>query len=132
MIVICSQRSSTVILLLPILHVSEHSTQSTMPSNSAVWIVEAKSYPFKVKSAPYTPPGDDEIVVKNSAWGLNSDDYIVQDIDLFQSKYPLILGENLAGEVVEVGSAVQHIKMGDRVLGNSIGIITNKASEGAF
>lgn len=49
-------------------------------------------------------------------------------------KYPWVLGTDLAGEVVEVGSGVTRFKVGDRVVGNSVGVdkSRNSSAEGAF
>lgn len=48
--------------------------------------------------------------------------------------YPAILGSDVAGEVVAVGTSVFRFKPGDRVLGLALGIdkLANRASEGAF
>ena len=51
-------------------------------------------------------------------------------------KYPIVLGEDVAGEVVEVGDSVDvnHFKVGDRVVGNCVGMDKRSAkpSEGGF
>lgn len=36
-----------------------------MPSNTAAWQTKPKSTPLEVKSAPYTSPQENEIVIKN-------------------------------------------------------------------
>ena len=46
--------------------------------------------------------------------------------------YPVILGNDIAGEVAEVGSGVTRLKKGDRVLGMPLGSAINKPSEGGF
>jgi len=87
-----------------------------MPSNSAAWITEAKAKPFVVKDAPYPEPNDDEIVVANKAIAINPVDWKIQDHGLFIKNYPMILGTDVAGEVVEVGKNIKHLKKGDRVV----------------
>ena len=49
-------------------------------------------------------------------------------------KFPYVLGSDLAGDVVEVGSGVTRFKVGDRVLGHAVGVDKkrNKVAEGAF
>ncbi|KAF2729913.1 GroES-like protein [Polyplosphaeria fusca] len=49
-------------------------------------------------------------------------------------QYPFILGDDVAGEVVEVGPLVSRFKPGDRVVGHAVSIDkrSNRASEGAF
>lgn len=40
----------------------------------------------------------------------------------FGIKYPFILGEDVAGEVLHVGSGVKHLQKGDRVFAHALGL----------
>lgn len=106
-----------------------------MPTNTAAWLL-ARQAPLVVKSAPYTHPREGEIVVKNRAVAINPVDWGIQVLGtlLFSwLKYPIILGGDLAGEVVEVGEGVTRFSIGDRVLGLALGTERNRSSaEGAF
>lgn len=107
-----------------------------MPSNNAVWL-PAKRAELEIKPAPYTAPRENEIVVKNRAVAMNAIDWLTQSMgDIFfpWTKYPFVVGSDVAGEVVEVGTAVSRFKKGDRVLGHAIGADKkrNSAAEGAF
>jgi len=42
-----------------------------MPSNTAAWLTAEKATPLEVKPAPYTPPRENEIVVRNRAVAIN-------------------------------------------------------------
>lgn len=106
------------------------------PINTAAWIT-AKQAKIEVGVAPYTSPRDNEIVVKNHAVAINPVDWIKQQLGDFLFswiKYPFVLGQDLAGEVVEVGTAVSRFKVGDRVLAHAVGLDKerNNAAEGAF
>lgn len=108
-----------------------------MPSNQAAWLSAKSAKPLEVKSAPYTPPGENEMLVKNSAIAINPLDWVKQiagDIMFSWIKYPFVMGSDLAGEVVEVGKGVTRFKVGDRVLGHAVGMDpkSNKSAEGAF
>jgi NADPH:quinone reductase-like Zn-dependent oxidoreductase len=48
--------------------------------------------------------------------------------------YPAIVGSDVAGEVVEIGTDVTRFRVGDRVLGHAVGIekARNRPAEGAF
>ncbi|KAF7118163.1 hypothetical protein CNMCM5793_007564 [Aspergillus hiratsukae] len=107
------------------------------PTNSAAWQIAEKAKPLEVRAAAYTPPKENEIVVKNSAIGLNPVDYLRQEMGnaLFSwTAYPTIMGSDVAGEVVEVGSgaAAARFKPGDRVLGLGSELKDNNPAEGAF
>ncbi len=107
-----------------------------MPTNTAAWL-GAKRAKFEVKAAPYTPPRADEIVVQNHAVAINPFDWIIQaagNVVTPWIKYPFVLGSDLAGDVVEVGSGVTRFSVGDRVLGHAVGTdkTRNRAAEGAF
>lgn len=106
-----------------------------MLSNTAAWLVAEKSKPLEVKTAPYQSPGDNEILVKNGALGLNPVDWARQAMGnaLFSwTTYPCIMGSDVAGEMVEVGKSVARFKTGDRVTGLALGLTSNKAANGAF
>ncbi|EAW07072.1 zinc-binding alcohol dehydrogenase family protein [Aspergillus clavatus NRRL 1] len=76
---------------------------------------------------------DNEILVKVHAWAMNPADAMVQDVPLPFIKYPLILGEDVAGTVERVGSAATaRFQPGDRVLGLALGAAVAKPEQGAF
>jgi NADPH:quinone reductase-like Zn-dependent oxidoreductase len=108
------------------------------PSNNAAWLEEKLAKPLTIKPAPYTPPGAHEIVIKNHAVAINPVDAYIQlrgDVLFDWIKYPAIIGIDLAGEVVEVGSeASSRFKVGDRVVGAAMGTIPDRNTpvEGAF
>jgi NADPH:quinone reductase-like Zn-dependent oxidoreductase len=90
-----------------------------------------------VKSAPYTSPSPDQIVVKNHAVAINPIDWLLQrkaDIMYTWLKYPFVLGMDVAGEVVEVGKKVTRFRVGDRVTGLARGSDEkiNNPAEGGF
>ncbi|KAI9835646.1 MAG: hypothetical protein M1838_005236 [Thelocarpon superellum] len=98
---------------------------SVKPSNFAAFLTGSKVHPLEVRSAPYTSPSAHQIVVKNAVVAVNPVDWIKQDIGEFLYgwiKYPFVLGYDVAGEVVEAGSAVTRFKAGDRVVGLSVGM----------
>ena len=106
------------------------------PSNEAVWL-PAKRASLEIKPARYAPPRANEIVVKNRAVAINLIDWLtplIGDIAFRWIKYPFILGSDVAGEVVEVGTAVSRFAVGDRVLGHAVGVdkTRNTPAEGAF
>jgi NADPH:quinone reductase-like Zn-dependent oxidoreductase len=107
-----------------------------MSENKALWI-KAKRAPFTVGPAPYTAPRADEIVVRVRAVAVNPMDRLQQTLgDIFTpwTKYPFVLGSDVAGDVVEVGGGVTRFKVGDRVVGYAAGSDKqrNRAAEGAF
>ncbi len=107
-----------------------------MPTNIAAWI-PAKYAQLEVGPAPYTPPAADQIVVRNHAVAVNPLDWIIQlagPVAYRWLTYPTVLGSDVAGQVVEVGSAVTRFRVGDRVLGHAVGTDkdSNTAAQGAF
>jgi len=109
---------------------------TSSPANSAAWL-PTRLGELAIKDAPYTPPGDDQIVVRGHAVAVNPLDWIIQaagDLSYRWLSYPTVLGSDVAGEVVEVGRDVTRFSVGDRVIGHAVGTDkdSNRASEGAF
>ncbi|BEP14109.1 hypothetical protein acdb102_24200 [Acidothermaceae bacterium B102] len=107
-----------------------------MPSNTAAWIGKRHAQ-LEVGPAPYTAPRNNEIVVRNHAVAINPLDWIIQvagGVAYRWLTYPTVLGVDVAGEVVEIGSEVTRFRVGDRVLGHAVGSDkdSNAASQGAF
>jgi NADPH:quinone reductase-like Zn-dependent oxidoreductase len=107
-----------------------------MPTNTAAWS-SARGVALAPGPAPYTPPAPDQIVVRNHAVAVNPLEWIIQvagNLTYRWLKYPAVLGSDVAGEVVEVGSAVTRFRAGDRVLGHAVGTDkdANTAAEGGF
>ncbi|KFX98301.1 hypothetical protein O988_04403 [Pseudogymnoascus sp. VKM F-3808] len=103
------------------------------PTNTAAWLTAANS-PLAVGPAPYTTPSPTQLVIRNHALGINMVDIVVQQLGpaLFSwIKFPHILGSDIAGEVVEVGSSVTRFKPGDRVVAMAAGL-TEDNTQGAF
>lgn len=101
-------------------------------NNKAAWITESKGKPLKVDDAPFPKPGPDDVVIKNKAISINPVDWKIQDSGYFISKYPAILGTDVAGEIVELGSNVKNFKEGDRVLAHCIGLATQTPQDNGF
>ncbi|KAK9349972.1 hypothetical protein V1523DRAFT_127832 [Lipomyces doorenjongii] len=64
-----------------------------MPDNKAAWSVASKQQPLEVKPAPYTTPGENEIVIKTLAVAMNPIDWVKQEMGdiVFQwVTYPIL------------------------------------------
>jgi NADPH:quinone reductase-like Zn-dependent oxidoreductase len=108
-----------------------------VPTNRAAWLTGKQVIPVAVHDAPYTPPGPNEIVVKSAAIAINIVEAMKQamgDNMMPWIRYPFVLGHDVAGEVVDVGSKVSRFQVGDRVLGDAVSIDkrSNRSCEGAF
>ncbi|KAI4235944.1 MAG: hypothetical protein L6R40_006312 [Gallowayella cf. fulva] len=108
-----------------------------MPQNIAAYLPGKSVRPLQVKAAPYPSPEDHQIVVKNGAIAVNPVEWakqIMGDAMFSWIKYPFVLGSDVAGQVVHVGSHVSRFKVGDRVLGHAVGMDarSNNSAEGAF
>jgi len=75
--------------------------------------------PLTVQDVPLPQPTASEVLIKVEVCGVCHSDLHVADGDWSQLagivKRPLILGHEVVGTIVEVGSAVQGVKVGDRV-----------------
>ena len=90
-------------------------------TNRAAWIPASKS-PLRVLPAPFPSPSSHELILHTHAIAINPVDWKIQTSDIFNLTYPAILGEDVAGVVIEVGSAVKGFRVGDRVIAHALGI----------
>lgn len=85
-----------------------------MATNKAAFLDKAGAQ-LSVREAPMPTAAPGRVVIKNHAMAVNPVDWKVQDKGNFIRQWPVVLGEDLAGEIVEVGEGVKHLKKGDRV-----------------
>ena len=80
--------------------------------------VNAWGQPTQVEDIPQPRPASDEVLVRVHAASINPFDIFVH-AGYMQGMLstPLTLGTDFAGEVVEVGSEISHVKPGDAVYG---------------
>ncbi|KAJ5973370.1 alcohol dehydrogenase [Penicillium waksmanii] len=100
--------------------------------NEAAWIASAKSKPLQVGPAPAPMPEENEVVIKVAYAAVNPVDWKLQEEASFELKYPFILGTDVAGTIVQLGSGVTRLKLGQRVIGHCDGFVSGKASNCAF
>lgn len=107
-----------------------------MPENSAA-VLPAPFTPLEITAAPFPVAGPGELVIRNRALAVNPLDAIKQSTGNLMYgwlPYPSVLGEDIAGEVVEVGSGVTRFQPGDRVVAFAVGMEKkrNHRTEGGF
>ncbi|GLI78501.1 hypothetical protein PoHVEF18_006819 [Penicillium ochrochloron] len=102
-----------------------------MPSNRAAW-QDAVGIPLSIRQTPYqTNLTPTQILIKPQAWAINPADHILQDLSLPFVKYPVILGEDIAGTIEAVGSeASAQFQVHDRVLAFAQGATRGSAMGG--
>jgi NADPH:quinone reductase-like Zn-dependent oxidoreductase len=77
-----------------------------------------KKSELELAKVPTPEPRDDEVLVQVHAAGVNVLDSKIRDGEfklILPYRLPLVLGHDVAGEVVKVGSRVQQFKPGDQV-----------------
>ncbi|KAK4553427.1 hypothetical protein LTR86_009484 [Recurvomyces mirabilis] len=84
--------------------------------NLAAWQLKPNKRPFVVGNAPYSSPPKDHVLIQVIDVAINPIDWILQENDIFGLKYPAILGDDVAGEIVEVGDGVEDLHAGQRVI----------------
>lgn len=103
---------------------------STM-SNSAAWLL-SKGAKLVVSTAPMPVPNEYDVIIRARAIAINPFDSLVQraEADVI-SKFPKILGHDVAGVVVALGAKVTLVRVGDRVLASGDGCL-NQPKYGCF
>ncbi|TFK63903.1 GroES-like protein, partial [Pluteus cervinus] len=86
-----------------------------MSTQKAVYLQEAKGA-IVLGDVPIYKPGAGELLVKIQATALNPIDWkIPSGYDIFVKSFPVVLGTDGAGEVIEIGEGVTGFQKGDKV-----------------
>ena len=89
-------------------------------------MLESARAPLVARERPLPPPGAGEILVEVAACGVCRTDLHVVDGELDNPKLPLVPGHEIVGRVVELGSGVAGVAIGQRVgipwLGHTCGV----------
>ena len=98
-------------------------------TSHAAYVQKAKAYPLSIGEAPHAILEQNAIRIRVHALAINPIDHILQTHGTALAfpwlKYPLVLGADVTGTIVEIGDAVGNFSIGDRVLGQCLG--TDKA-----
>jgi propanol-preferring alcohol dehydrogenase len=78
-------------------------------------VLEKPGQPLKWLEVPVPTPSPEQVLVRVHTCGVCRTDLHVVDGELPHPKLPLILGHEIVGTVVEVGSAVKQFNLGDRI-----------------
>jgi NADPH:quinone reductase-like Zn-dependent oxidoreductase len=72
--------------------------------------------PLEAVRVPVPQPGADQVLIRVAASSLNPLEYKLADLNFFGRTPPVVLGLDLSGIVVAIGSAVRGIAIGDSVV----------------
>ena len=73
---------------------------------------------------PKPSPGPDDVIVKTHYCGICGSDITNFKLKMYQA--PLIMGHEFTGEVMEIGSNITDIKLGDKVCGINVALDIDK------
>ncbi|MDH5507383.1 MAG: alcohol dehydrogenase catalytic domain-containing protein, partial [Anaerolineae bacterium] len=79
-------------------------------------VVKEFGGPLILEEVPIPEYGKGDVLIKVKACAVDQFDLTIRDGKFPTAKTPIILGHEIAGEVVEVGSNVENLKPGDRVV----------------
>ena len=86
------------------------------PANQKALLFQKKAREFAVGHVEVYKPGPGEVLIKIQAAALNPIDWKLQKLDIFGSLPDrAIIGEDISGDIVEVGEGVTKFNKGDRV-----------------
>jgi NADPH2:quinone reductase len=88
---------------------------------------------IQVGEVPKPSPGPGQVLVKVAAAAINPIDlYLRSGLVAMPIPNPYIIGTDLAGTVVELGSGVSRLKVGDRVWGSNQGLMGRQGGAAEF
>jgi alcohol dehydrogenase, propanol-preferring len=86
-----------------------------LPSSMRAMVLDAPKTPLQLRELPVPEPGPGQILVRVRACGVCRTDLHIVDDELRDPKLPLVIGHEIAGEVVRLGDGVGRYQVGQRV-----------------
>jgi propanol-preferring alcohol dehydrogenase len=86
-----------------------------IPETMRAMVFEKVGEPLREKEIPVPEPGPEQVLLRVRACGVCHTDLHIVDGELAHPKVPLILGHEIVGTVVRVGSEAGRFQPGDRV-----------------
>ncbi|MGD0483430.1 MAG: zinc-dependent alcohol dehydrogenase family protein [Gemmatimonadales bacterium] len=78
-------------------------------------LLDAPGRPLRAADLPRPQPGPEQVLLRVRACGVCRTDLHVADGDLPDATFPLVLGHEIVGTVVEAGARASRLRSGDRV-----------------
>jgi propanol-preferring alcohol dehydrogenase len=85
------------------------------PDTMKAMVLAAPRAPLRLQTVPVPKIGPNDVLLRVRATGVGLTVVIMTAVPGRVTSYPRIPGHEVAGEVVEVGSEVGHVRIGDRV-----------------
>ena len=87
------------------------------PAKQKALLLDTKTKVFIIEDVEVYKPRPGEVLIKIQAAALNPVDWKIQKYGMFADQFPdqAIIGEDISGDIVEVGEGVTNFKKGDRV-----------------
>lgn len=86
-----------------------------LPASMRAMVLEAARSPLQLRSLPVPEPGPGQVLIRVRACGVCRTDLHIVDGELDRPKLPLILGHQISGEIVSLGSGASRYVLGQRV-----------------
>lgn len=104
----------------------------TNPPNLAA-IVPEPGAQITIQERPIPTPGPNDLLIHNQAIAANPADWKIQAYPgVFVDKYPTVLGSDVCGTVISIGSSVTDFAVGDRITGFAGVIYNSEIDHGAW
>ena len=100
---------------------------SSVPSTAKALLIPRKQAEFIIGDVEVRKPQTGEILIRIHATSLNPIDWKVHKWGISVGEYPVILGNDIAGEVAELGEGVTDFEIGDRVYVDSYLFLFSKS-----
>ena len=78
-------------------------------------VLREPGHPVAIEEVALDPPGAGEVLVRVAAAGVCHSDVRLADGELGDGRWPMVLGHEGAGVVVQTGEGVEHVAAGDHV-----------------